>query len=125
MGEGYAPFNTRAGIAFYIQSPNYDSQHLLSRHRAFLQHFAAQLEKMDEHTWQRAKEGLLLHISERDKNLRLRAQRLWIAITNDFHQFDMQPRLIAALERLTLAEVSSYINEMLDTSRARLIFTCN
>ncbi|MEI5639378.1 MULTISPECIES: insulinase family protein [unclassified Pseudoalteromonas] len=125
VGAGYAPFNTRAGIAFYIQSPNYDSQHLLDRHRLFLQQFAAQLEAIDEDTWQRAKEGLLLHISERDKNLRLRAQRLWIAITNDFHQFDMQARLIEALEMLTLAEVSNYINDMLDANRARLIFTCN
>ena len=38
VGTGYAPFNTRAGIAFYIQSPKFEAQTLLHRHN----HFASQ-----------------------------------------------------------------------------------
>ncbi|KJZ05168.1 insulinase family protein [Pseudoalteromonas piscicida] len=125
VGAGYAPFNTRAGIAFYIQSPNFDSEHLLARHNQFLKQFAKQLHQLDEVSWQRSKESLLLHISEQDKNLRLRAQRLWISITNDFHQFDMQQRLIQALADLELEDILTYIDKMLEPNAPRLILKCN
>ncbi|RXF01577.1 insulinase family protein [Pseudoalteromonas sp. PS5] len=125
VGAGYAPFNTRAGVAFYIQSPNFNSEHLLTRHSAFLKTFAKQLRECDEASWQRSKESLLLQISEKDKNLRLRAQRLWISITNDFHQFDMQCRLIAALDKLERSDVVAYVDNMLKPDSPRLVLQCN
>jgi secreted Zn-dependent insulinase-like peptidase len=125
VGAGYAPFNTRAGIAFYIQSPQHDSQTLLSRHAQFITQFVAQLDSLDIQTWQEALQALRLQVAEKDKNLRLRAQRLWIAITNDDHQFDMQKRLVAQIDNLQKDTFVSYIKTIFDEDHPKVALTCN
>ncbi len=125
VGAGYAPFNTRAGIAFYIQSPNYDSEQLLEKHRAFLLQFDKQLHSLPTEHWRLAKESLLLQIAEKDKNLRLRAQRLWLSITNDLHQFDMQDQLTKALKDLSFEEFKTYFNNISAGITPKVTLTCN
>jgi secreted Zn-dependent insulinase-like peptidase len=119
VGAGYAPFNTRAGIAFYVQSPNYSATAIFERHNAFLEQFLASLEQLNEEQWQQQKHGLTTHIAEKDKNLRLRSQRLWLAIGNQDHHFHMQQKLLEALENLSLAQIVTYIRETFAEHRPR------
>ncbi|MCQ8877745.1 insulinase family protein [Pseudoalteromonas shioyasakiensis] len=119
VGAGYAPFNTRAGIAFYVQSPNHSATTLLERHNEFLAHFISNLDTLDEQQWQQQKHGLKTHIAEKDKNLRLRSQRLWLAIGNQDHKFHMQQKLLSALNELTLEQMKQYIYATFDDDRAR------
>ena len=60
-----------------------------------------------------------LDIAEKDKNLRLRSQRLWLAIGNRDHEFHMQQRLLDALNALTLREVKVYALSLFDDNRPR------
>lgn len=119
VGAGYAPFNTRAGIAFYIQSPEFDANTLLARHTDFINNYVHTISKINEDNWQQQKQGLTTHIGEKDKNLRLRSQRLWLAIGNKDYNFDMQVRLLDALNKLTLKELKDYAETLFDESRAR------
>ncbi len=119
VGAGYAPFNTRAGIAFYVQSPEYCPYTLLERHNDFITGAVENLNQLDEEQWQLQKHGLKTHIAEKDKNLRLRSQRLWLAIGNQDHTFNMQKKLLSALEALTIDEIKAYMRETFNDDRAR------
>jgi len=86
VGSGYAPFNTRAGIVFYIQSPQYSADELLVAHDKFVEEFKSSLFTLSQNDWENQKQALKTVVAEKDKNLRLRSQRLWLAIShgNDF-----------------------------------------
>ncbi|ESP94900.1 insulinase family protein [Pseudoalteromonas luteoviolacea] len=116
VGAGYAPFNTRAGIAFYIQSPNYESSELLNYHQLFLQEFVDNIDSLEHLQWSDVKTSLKSQIAEKDKNLRLRSQRFWIAIGNEDHTFSMQSKLLDALNQLSFAEIKAFISTVTDTS---------
>lgn len=119
VGAGYAPFNTRAGIAFYVQSPNYEPATILARHNNFINTYVASLTQLDEQQWQQQKHGLKTHIAEKDKNLRLRSQRLWLAIGNQDHQFHIQKKLLSELEKLSLADILNYARATFHEDRPR------
>ncbi|MGO3300670.1 MAG: insulinase family protein, partial [Pseudoalteromonas sp.] len=119
VGAGYAPFNTRAGIAFYVQSPNYAPETILARHNSFVNEYIASLEQLSEQQWQQKKRGLKTHIGEKDKNLRLRSQRLWLAIGNQDHQFHIQKKLLNELEKLSLQDILNYARATFQDDRPR------
>jgi len=120
VGAGYAPFNTRAGIAFYVQSPKHNADEILKRHQQFISNFVAQIPTVDEQQWLQTKAGLVTHIAEKDKNLRLRSQRLWLAIGNRDTEFNMQQQLIAELDALSLEDMQQYIIEIFSENRPRI-----
>jgi insulysin len=119
VGAGYAPFNTRAGIAFYIQSPKFEPTTLLHRHNLFISQYLATIDELTEQDWLQQKHGLTTHIAEKDKNLRLRSQRLWLAIGNGDHRFNMQQRLLDSLNALTLEDLKAYAAEIFNADRPR------
>ena len=119
VGAGYAPFNTRAGIAFYVQSPEFKATTLLERHTHFINNYLHTINELNEDNWQQQKQGLTTHIGEKDKNLRLRSQRLWLAIGNRDYDFDMQVRLLDALNKLTLKDLKDYAEALFHENRAR------
>lgn len=125
VGAGYAPFNTRAGLAFYIQSPNYQSEHLYQKHDQFIDSFKEQLKDISQSAFLEAKNALEIQIAENDKNLRLRAQRLWVAITNDDHTFTMQKRLLKALQGLTKDIFLENAIALINNTDSHAKLTCN
>ncbi|WP_125779134.1 insulinase family protein [Pseudoalteromonas rubra] len=125
VGAGYAPFNTRAGIAFYVQSSSYDSETLLQRHHQYMTDLVAQLDSYEATQWAQVKAALHAQIAEKDKNLRLRSQRLWIAIGTDDHTFSMQEKLIEALDALTFDTLKHDIIKLLSKQHARITLRCN
>ena len=120
MGAGYAPFNTRAGIAFYVQSPKHTADEILIRHQHFISNYLQHIDSLDEQQWQDTKAGLITHIAEKDKNLRLRSQRLWLAIGNRDSKFNMQQQLLVELDKLSLKQMQQYIKETFAESRPRI-----
>ncbi|KID54670.1 peptidase [Pseudoalteromonas luteoviolacea] len=125
VGAGYAPFNTRAGIAFYIQSPKFNSRELLQQHQLFLADFVNNIDSMDGIHWHDVKSSLQSQIAEKDKNLRLRSQRFWIAIGNEDHTFSMQTQLLEALDKLTFAELKAFIATVTEQSFPSIILRNN
>ena len=120
VGAGYAPFNTRAGIAFYVQSPKHSADEILQRHQQFINNYVPQVNSISEQQWLDTKAGLVTHIAEKDKNLRLRSQRLWLAIGNRDTEFNMQRQLLEALDKLSLAQMQQYITETFSENRPRI-----
>ena len=125
VGTGYAPFNTRAGVAFYIQSPNHTATTLATHHQAFIQNFVSDMTQLTDQQWQEAKQALRLQVAEKDKNLRLRAQRFWVAITNDDHQFSMQKRLVTELDNLTKQHFINFMMAIFADTYPKIRLTCN
>ncbi|MAD90212.1 MAG: peptidase M16 [Pseudoalteromonas sp.] len=125
VGAGYAPFNTRAGVAFYIQSPNFQSEELFKRHAQFIDSFLEQIQDIDLSAFLEAKSALEIQIAEKDKNLRLRAQRLWVAITNDDHTFTMQKRLLEALHGLSKDVFIKSAITLISKQDSHAKLTCN
>ncbi|MEL0606546.1 hypothetical protein, partial [Pseudoalteromonas undina] len=72
----------------------FEAQTLLHRHNHFVSQVIANLDALDETAWQQHKQALATHIAEKDKKLRLRSQRIWLAIGNKDINFHMQKRLL-------------------------------
>ncbi|MBQ4860941.1 insulinase family protein [Pseudoalteromonas sp. MMG013] len=125
VGSGYAPFNTRAGVAFYIQSPNNASNALIQHHDEFIQAFTTNIADMSHEQWLNAKAALRLQVAEKDKNLRLRAQRFWVAITNDDHSFSMQKKLITELDNLTKQAFTDFVLRIFSAEHPKIRLMCN
>mgnify|MGYP002263206657 FL=1 len=92
---------------------------LLHRHNVFISQYLSTIDELTEQAWLQQKYGLTTHIAEKDKNLRLRSQRLWLAIGNGDHQFNMQQRLLDSLNALTLEDVKAYAAEIFNADRPR------
>ena len=120
VGAGYAPFNSRAGLAFYVQSPSVPAVQLLAHHNAFIRQYCQQFATMDKKAWQQAKQSLYQQIAEKDKNLRLRSQRFWLAISNPGVDFTLQENLLTTLEAVEFAEVERYLEALFSPQRARI-----
>lgn len=125
VGCGYAPFNTRAGVAFYIQSPDNKPETLCKHHHAFILSFSKNITQLTDSQWLEAKQALRLQVAEKDKNLRLRAQRFWIAITNDDFEFSMQKRLITELDNLEKPDFIAYIQRIFANEYPHVTLRCN
>ncbi|WP_372766932.1 insulinase family protein [Pseudoalteromonas sp.] len=120
VGSGFAPLNNRAGIAFYIQSPEVTSDILIEHSNHFLTNYHLKLNTMDADDWEQAKQALMMQIVEKDKNLRLKSQRFWLAIGNGDGQFDMQAQLKTALLQLSKAQLVSYTKRLFAENSTRL-----
>jgi secreted Zn-dependent insulinase-like peptidase len=125
VGCGYAPFNTRAGVAFYIQSPDNESTILRKHHNRFTETFTKNITKLTDSQWLNAKQALRVQVAEKDKNLRLRAQRFWIAITNDDFEFSMQQRLINEIDNLKKQDFIAFTQRIFANDYPRATLYCN
>lgn len=125
VGSGFAPLNNRAGIAFYIQSPEVEADILLSHSNQFLTSYHLTINALSEQDWEQSKQALMLQIVEKDKNLRLKSQRFWLAIGNHGGNFDMQHKLKTALLQLSKAQLVSYAKRLFAQNSPRFeLLTC-
>lgn len=113
VGTGYVPINLLPGIAFYIQSPSTQSAELYDATVTFYKAFLSELEQLSAEQFTQRKKGLLSQISERDANLAARAKRLWLALSQNDHQFILQDELSEALTNLELSEFVSFFYQLL------------
>jgi insulysin len=113
VGTGYVPMNLLPGIAFYIQSPTATCVELYQATLAFYKNFLAELEELDEEEFVQMKQGLATQIKERDSSLGARAKRLWLAIGQGDHQFDLSQQIEKALEQLSLKDFIAFFYQLL------------
>jgi secreted Zn-dependent insulinase-like peptidase len=113
VGTGYVPMNLLPGIAFYIQSPAASCADLYKATLAFYKNFLSELEELDEDEFVQMKQGLATQIKERDSSLGARAKRLWLAIGQGDHQFDLNEQIEIALEQLSLADFIAFFYQLL------------
>ncbi|WP_264342608.1 insulinase family protein [Rheinheimera sp. MM224] len=113
VGTGYVPMNLLPGIAFYIQSPAASCADLYKATLAFYKNFLSELEELDEEEFVQMKQGLATQIKERDSSLGARAKRLWLAIGQGDHQFDLNEQIEIALEQLSLKDFIAFFYQLL------------
>ena len=113
VGTGYVPMNLLPGIAFYIQSPTASCADLYKATLAFYKNFLSELEELDEDEFVQMKQGLATQIKERDSSLGARAKRLWLAIGQGDHQFDLNEQIEKALEQLSLTDFIAFFYQLL------------
>ncbi|MBU0911878.1 MAG: insulinase family protein, partial [Gammaproteobacteria bacterium] len=113
VGTGYVPMNLLPGIAFYIQSPAASCADLYKATLDFYKNFLSELEELDEEEFVQMKQGLATQIKERDSSLGARAKRLWLAIGQGDHQFDLNEQIEIALEQLSLKDFISFFYQLL------------
>lgn len=113
VGTGYVPMNLLPGIAFYVQSPGTSCAELYQATLAFYKNFLSELEQLDDDEFVQMKQGLATQIKERDASLGARAKRLWLAIGQGDHRFDLNEQIEAALEQLNLEDFIAFFYQLL------------
>lgn len=113
VGTGYVPINTLPGIAFYIQSPNYNCDDLYQATVRFFQQFLTDCRVLSDAEFIEMKQGLSSQLAERDASLGARAKRIWLAIGQNDYQFDLSLRITAALQQLTLPDFIAFLERLL------------
>ena len=123
VGTGYAPLNGRAGIAFYIQSPEIEANALIEHTNSFTNQYIETINSMSEDNWAKSKQGLLTQVQEKDKNLRLRSLRYWLCLENQDFEFTMQDKLVKSLKSLSKIDMYQYALATFNEGRARIEYS--
>ncbi len=122
VGTGNMPLNRYPGLILYIQSPKYAPKTLLSAIDNFLNDFYMVLLELNEYQWHSSKRGLWDQIAAPDTNLRSRAQRLWVAISNKDYDFNHKEQVLEELKLLSRADMMRFVVNVLKPRTAtRLI----
>jgi len=109
VGIGFVPINRYPGIAFYIQSPNYEASHLHSAMDEFINECHLLVEEMPDEDWLHLQQGLASQLQEKDTSLRIKSQRFWTSICNKETDFKQKKRLIDTILTLTKNDISQYL----------------
>ena len=116
VGTGYVPHNQHPGMAFYVQSPNNSAKTLLDAMTVFL---FQQLEEIEFYRfyWSTIKQNLLKQLEERDLNLSMKSQRLWISLGTQDLSFNRNTQLAECISALSFEGK----HEKLETPKHRTI----
>lgn len=109
VGVGFVPINRYPGIAFYIQSPNFEADHLLEAMDEFINECHLVVEQMPEEDWLHLQHGLASQLQEKDTSLRIKSQRFWTSICNKETDFKQKQRLIETILSLSKQDISEYL----------------
>lgn len=101
VGSTYMPIEQRPHLLLYVQSNQYDAEHLSARIQVFLDDFCAQLSSLAEQELENIQRALIRKLREPDTNLRLRSQRLWSSISQEQVVFERLEQMAQLLESHT------------------------
>lgn len=113
VGTGYVPINTLPGIAFYIQSPTADCEHLYQATVDFFKGFLRYISELTPIEFSELKQGILTQINERDTSLGARAKRFWLALGQQDYRFNLSEQIVNAMQQLTLSEFIAFLQQLL------------
>ncbi|MFT5313005.1 MAG: insulysin [Paraglaciecola sp.] len=99
VGSGYLPFNQHPGLSFYVQSPLASAAQQVEAIHSFLQRINEDLLNFSS-LWLSLKNGIIKQLGEKDINLSMKSQRLWMGIGNNDQKFDQHVRLINTVAQL-------------------------
>ena len=108
MGSGYIPYNQHPGIGFYIQSPHHPVEYLIDAIHLFLQKIVENIHQFS-HVWDALKKGVMKQLMEKDTNLSMKSQRLWMAIGNQDNTFTYSFRMTQTILDIHFSELKAYL----------------
>lgn len=114
VGSGYFPFNQHPGIAFYVQSPNADVDTLYTEIINCLNQLTQELLQYPEEQWLSMKRSVISQLSDKDSNLSIRSQRLWVAINNGDVNGYHPKALVESIEDLKLEGLAKYCYALME-----------
>ncbi|WP_206484617.1 insulinase family protein [Thalassotalea sp. G2M2-11] len=117
VGVGFVPINRYPGIAFYIQSPNYDATQLNQAMDEFIKNCSDAVKQMPEQDWQHLQHGLASQLQEKDTSLRMRSQRFWSSICNKESDFKQKQHLIDNILSLSQQDIIQFIEHILASDK--------
>ncbi|WDE03667.1 insulinase family protein [Thalassomonas viridans] len=107
-----------AGIGLYIQSPVKGPKDIQSRFDSFKVEYAAELDKVTEETFAQLKNATLVGLKEKPKNLQAEVSPVIKDWYRENFNFDSKAKLIAEVEKVTLADVKDFYRESVGNSNA-------
>jgi insulysin len=111
VGSGYLPYNQHPGIAFYIQSPNFSAQQLITSIQQFLIEFSKSINDYQE-IWSSLKAGVIRQLSQNDSHLSMKSQRLWMSIGNKDFDFSHNTKLVAEIQQLAFSQIVNFNQQL-------------
>ena len=108
VGSGYIPYNQHPGIGFYIQSPHHSAAYLIDAIHVFLQQIVENVEQF-RNLWNALKSGVMKQLMEKDTNLNMKSQRLWMAIGNQDNSFTYSSRMTQTILEIDFHQLKSYL----------------
>ncbi|MFT6989734.1 MAG: secreted Zn-dependent insulinase-like peptidase [Paraglaciecola sp.] len=108
VGSGYIPYNQHPGIGFYIQSPHHPAEYLIDAIHVFLQQTVENIDQFS-HVWDSLKKGVMKQLMEKDTNLSMKSQRLWMAIGNQDNTFTYSSRMTQTILNIDFSELKTYL----------------
>lgn len=115
------PFNLKSvpALQLLVQSPSASAAELVEEMAAFNARFVAQLPlDLSLH-----KQALITQLQERPKNLAEQSAEFWENILAEQYDFDLNERLVNAINDFDDAEFNAYLSESLSTQSRRLWLT--
>ena len=108
VGSGYIPYNQHPGIGFYIQSPHHPAEYLIDAIHLFLQQFVENINQFMR-VWDSLKKGVMKQLLEKDTNLSMKSQRLWMAIGNQDTTFTYSSQMTQTILDIDFSELKGYL----------------
>jgi secreted Zn-dependent insulinase-like peptidase len=125
VGSGYFPFNQHPGIAFYIQSPNASVDTLYNETISSLKEFNKALLSYPEDQWLSMKHSVINQLSDKDSNLSIKSQRLWVSVSQGDLNNSHRAAVIRSIESIELKDLAQHCYNMLESPEiGRIVLYC-
>lgn len=114
--------NDHPFIGFYIQTPVKAPADMLARFDTYTEEFRQDLEDLSEEDFERIKAGILTDLNKPPKNLSEEAGPFVSDWDRERYTFDSKPRLVAAVEDVTLEGIRDFYREtVLSPEKSRIL----
>ena len=121
VGALARPIENYSAIGLFIQTPVKGPKEMQTRFEDFKRQYAVELDNMSEETFAQLKNASLVTLKEQPKNLDDEMAPLVGDWYRENFDFDSKQKLIAEVEKVTLADLKDYYKQtMLNPNAARL-----
>ncbi|RJF35265.1 insulinase family protein [Pseudoalteromonas gelatinilytica] len=121
VGALARPIEDYSALGLYIQTPVKGPKEMQARFDEFKKQYAVELDNMTEETFAQLKNATLVSLKEQPKNLSDEMSPLITDWYRENFKFDSKEKLIAEVEKVTLADLKDYYKKtMLNSEAPRL-----
>lgn len=120
VGSSYVPMHGLPGLLCYIQSPHTSPEALQHAMEAFLADFANELNALLPGEFANAQQSVIRQMQEAAPSLRVRAQRYWGAIINNFANFGLASQICGQVDELSLTAIQEFFISRFNTERCAM-----
>ncbi|WP_299075233.1 insulinase family protein [uncultured Paraglaciecola sp.] len=124
VGSGYIPYNQHPGIGFYIQSPQHSAEYLIDAIHVFLKNMVENIQLYSD-IWPALKNGVMKQLVEKDTNLSMKSQRLWMAIGNHDTSFTYSERMKQTILDIKFSDLSEYLSSLVTRQGFGEVILCS